>query len=265
MPTRCESVDTLRTLVDEFSTLARFPASQPRPASVNEIVDNALSMFNGRLDRIRVRTNLAPDLPSVLADSEAIKRAVANLVDNAAEAVRDSLVREIQISTSLVASRDAVELVIADTGHGVTQELKEKLFLPYFSTKKRGTGLGLAIVSRIIEDHRGSIGWRRTSRSGQTLHCRIACRCRSRKRTRRQLTMHKLLIVDDEPGIRESLTGILEDEGYQVESAASGDAAGSNSSARPLSTSYSWMSGFPAWTDWKPSSAFASLKIHRKS
>jgi hypothetical protein len=57
----------------------------------------------------------------------------------------------------LVATRDAVELVIADTGHGVTRELKEKLFLPYFSTKKRGTGLGLAIVSRIIEEHRGTI------------------------------------------------------------------------------------------------------------
>jgi nitrogen fixation/metabolism regulation signal transduction histidine kinase len=155
--TIANAVDTLRTLVDEFSTLARFPASQPSPANLNEIVDNALSMFNGRLDRIQLRTSLAPNLPFVLADSEAIKRAVANLVDNAAEAVRDSLVREIQISTSLVASRDAVELVIADTGHGVTHELKEKLFLPYFSTKKRGTGLGLAIVSRIIEDHRGSI------------------------------------------------------------------------------------------------------------
>jgi len=92
-----------------------------------------------------------------MADPEAIRRAVANLVDNAAEALQDSLVREIEISTSLVASRDAVEIAVADTGHGVTQELKEKLFLPYFSTKSRGTGLGLAIVSRVIEDHRGSI------------------------------------------------------------------------------------------------------------
>jgi signal transduction histidine kinase len=92
-----------------------------------------------------------------MADTEAIKRAVANLVDNAAEAMQDSLLREIQISTSLVASRDAVEITIADTGHGVTPELKEKLFLPYFSTRKRGTGLGLAIVSRVIEDHHGSI------------------------------------------------------------------------------------------------------------
>ena len=92
-----------------------------------------------------------------MADPEAIKRALANLVDNAAEAMQGALVREIQISTSLVASRDAVEITVADTGHGVTQELKESLFLPYFSTKKRGTGLGLAIVSRIIEDHHGSI------------------------------------------------------------------------------------------------------------
>jgi hypothetical protein len=92
-----------------------------------------------------------------MADSEAIKRAVANLVDNAAEASQDSVLREIEISTALVATRDAVEITVADTGHGVTRELKEKLFLPYFSTKKRGTGLGLAIVSRIVEDHHGSI------------------------------------------------------------------------------------------------------------
>jgi signal transduction histidine kinase len=57
----------------------------------------------------------------------------------------------------LVTSHDAVEISVADSGHGVTSELKEKLFLPYFSTKKRGTGLGLAIVSRIVEDHHGSI------------------------------------------------------------------------------------------------------------
>jgi two-component system nitrogen regulation sensor histidine kinase NtrY len=104
-----------------------------------------------------VHTTLAADLPKVMADSEAIKRAMANLVDNAAEASQDSVVREIEITTALVASRDAVEIVVADTGHGVTRELKEKLFLPYFSTKKRGTGLGLAIVSRIVEDHHGSI------------------------------------------------------------------------------------------------------------
>ena len=151
------AAETVRRLVDEFSTLARFPVAKPQPADINEVIESALSMFNGRLDGIGLHKSLAADLPKVMADSEAIKRAVANLVDNAAEALQGSIVREIEISTALVASRDAVEIAVADTGLGVTRELKEKLFLPYFSTKKRGTGLGLAIVSRIVEDHHGSI------------------------------------------------------------------------------------------------------------
>ena len=138
------AVETVRTLVDEFATLARFPTARPQPANINAIVEGALAMFNGRLDNIQVRTRLGPDLPNVMADPEAVKRAIANLVDNAAEAMQHSVLREIQISTSLVASRDAIEVVVADTGHGVTQELKEGLFLPYFSTKRRGTGLGLS-------------------------------------------------------------------------------------------------------------------------
>ena len=151
------AVETVRALVDEFSTLARFPTAQPHPADINSIVGTTLAMFSGQLENISVRTSLAADLPEVMADSEAIKRALANLIDNAAEAMQDAMFREIHISTALVSSRDAVEMVVADTGHGVTQELKERLFLPYFSTKQRGTGLGLAIVSRIIEDHHGTI------------------------------------------------------------------------------------------------------------
>ena len=151
------SVQTVRTLVDEFATLARFPASRPMPSDINSIVESALLMFDGRLSGIRVQKILASGLPPVHADPDAIKRAIANLVDNAAEAMQGSMVKEIVISTALAEERDSVEIVLSDTGHGVTPALKEKLFLPYFSTKKRGTGLGLAIVSRIVEDHHGSI------------------------------------------------------------------------------------------------------------
>jgi hypothetical protein len=151
------AVETVRSLVDEFSSLARFPAAQPRPADVNEIIENTLGMFTGQLDGINVQKHLDESLPMALADPQAIKRALGNLIDNAVEAMQDSMLREIYVSTALVESKDAVEVVVADTGHGVTREVKEKLFLPYFSTKKRGTGLGLAIVRRIIEDHRGSI------------------------------------------------------------------------------------------------------------
>ncbi len=153
------AVETVRSLVDEFSALARFPTAQPRPADINEIVTSALAMFDGRLDGTSVRTKLAPDLPPVMADVESMRRVVANLVDNAAEAMQESSVREIFISTALADEKETVELVVADTGHGITRELKEKLFLPYFSTKERGTGLGLAIVHR--KPHCG-----RTSRNG---------------------------------------------------------------------------------------------------
>jgi len=151
------SVQTVRMLVDEFSTLARFPTARPLPSDINQIVDRALLMFDGRLSGIRVNKLLSADLPPVQADPDAIKRAIANLVDNAAEAMQQAMVKEIAITTALAAERDVVEITVADSGHGVTSAVKEKLFLPYFSTKKRGTGLGLAIVSRIIEDHHGSI------------------------------------------------------------------------------------------------------------
>lgn len=151
------AAETVRQLVDEFSTLARFPQSQPSPADINAIVESALALFEGRLDGIIVRTHLASDLPNVLADFEGIKRVVSNLVDNAAEAVKDSIVREIHVSTGLAGSRDVLEIVVSDSGHGITPEMKERLFLPYFSTKQRGTGLGLAIVNRIVEDHHGTI------------------------------------------------------------------------------------------------------------
>jgi nitrogen fixation/metabolism regulation signal transduction histidine kinase len=154
------SVQTMRSLVDQFSSLAEFPSARPRPADLNTIVENSLALFAGRLGNIRVYRELAPHLPLVLADPEALKRAISNLIDNAAEAMQDSLLRELHISThSLPGSGNAgtVELVIADTGPGVTDDMRERLFLPYFSTKQRGTGLGLSIAAKILQEHQGSI------------------------------------------------------------------------------------------------------------
>ena len=155
--TIASSVETVRKLVDEFSTLARFPAPQLRPTDLNAAVLEALAQFDGRLGEIQVSTFLAKELPPVTADAEAIKRVIANLVDNSAEAMSGAVVRELTIATALLNGKDTVELSVADTGPGVTAAVKERLFMPYFSTKQRGTGLGLAIVARIIEDHHGTI------------------------------------------------------------------------------------------------------------
>lgn len=150
------SVESVKTLVDEFSQFARFPAAQPVRCDLNEVVESALGIFNGRLDGIAIELNLAPGLPAVNVDREQFQRVVVNLVDNAAEAMQDSLVKRLFITTQ-PATAESVELVIADTGCGVSADEKEKLFLPYFSTKGRGTGLGLAIVNHILADHGAQI------------------------------------------------------------------------------------------------------------
>ncbi|HEX5228487.1 MAG TPA: ATP-binding protein [Bryobacteraceae bacterium] len=154
--TIAREVETVRTLVDEFSQFSRFPAAQPVLSDLNQIVEKAIGVFEGRLGGIQVDLDLTPGLPSVLVDAEQFKRVIVNLVDNAAEAMQDSLLKRLYIGTRSNEA-DFVELVIADTGCGVSREDKEKLFLPYFSTKGRGTGLGLAIVNRILSDHDASI------------------------------------------------------------------------------------------------------------
>ena len=149
-------VESVKALADEFSQFSRFPAAQPVACDFNEIVKNALAVFLGRLDGIDLRVDLALDLPAVQVDPEQFKRVVVNLVDNAAEAMQDSLVKRMLIRTSHAAP-DGVELLVADTGCGISAEDKEKLFLPYFSTKGRGTGLGLAIVSHILSEHHARV------------------------------------------------------------------------------------------------------------
>jgi two-component system, NtrC family, nitrogen regulation sensor histidine kinase NtrY len=146
----------MRSLVDQFASLAEFPTASPKPADLNTIVENSLALFAGRMQTIRIVRKMSPDLPLVMADPEALKRALGNLIDNAAEAMQQSLFRELRICTNLLES-GMVELTIADSGSGLTDEMRERLFLPYFSTKQRGTGLGLAIAAKIIQEHQGTI------------------------------------------------------------------------------------------------------------
>jgi two-component system, NtrC family, nitrogen regulation sensor histidine kinase NtrY len=150
------SVESMRSLVDQFAALAEFPTARPKPADLNTIIENSLALFAGRMQTISIVRKMSRDLPLVMADPEALKRALGNLIDNAAEAMQQSLFRELRIGTSLL-ENGMVELVIADTGSGLTDEMRERLFLPYFSTKQRGTGLGLAIAAKIIQEHQGTI------------------------------------------------------------------------------------------------------------
>jgi two-component system nitrogen regulation sensor histidine kinase NtrY len=127
------------------------------PTDATTLVHEALEIFSGRLDGIVVKTSLAENLPTVRADGILLRSVLVNLIDNAAEALENSRHREISISTRVYLESDTVEICVADTGHGISPEDKDKLFLPHFSTKDRGTGLGLAIAARIVAEHGGTL------------------------------------------------------------------------------------------------------------
>jgi two-component system, NtrC family, nitrogen regulation sensor histidine kinase NtrY len=150
-------VGTLAALVNEFSQFVRFPTAKLAPTDTNTTVNEAVEVFSGRLDGIQLKTNLEPNLPAVRADAPLLRSVIVNLIDNAAEALEGASCREITVKTHLRSESDTIEIAVADTGHGISPEDKDKLFLPHFSTKERGTGLGLAIAARIISEHGGSL------------------------------------------------------------------------------------------------------------
>jgi two-component system nitrogen regulation sensor histidine kinase NtrY len=150
-------VSTLAALVNEFSQFVRFPTAKLTPTNANTIIHEAVEVFAGRLDGISLKTSLAENLPQVRADAGLLRSVVVNLIDNAAEALESAPVREIVVSSSAHGDGETVEICVQDTGHGISPEDKDRLFLPHFSTKNRGTGLGLAIAARIIAEHGGTI------------------------------------------------------------------------------------------------------------
>jgi PAS domain S-box-containing protein len=150
-------VGTLAALVNEFSQFVRFPSAKFDSADVNNIVREAIEVFSGRLDGISLTTSFAPQTPAIRADAPLLRSVIVNLIDNAAEALESSLVKNISVETRSKPDLDSVEIVVADTGHGISPQDKDKLFLPHFSTKDRGTGLGLAIAARIVAEHGGGL------------------------------------------------------------------------------------------------------------
>ncbi|TWJ18307.1 sensor histidine kinase [Geobacter argillaceus] len=149
------SVDELKTLVDEFSRFARMPAAQPTPNNLNEIIQEAVSLYQEAHRRITFTVTPDGNLPLLQLDRDQIKRVLINLLDNAVAAIDGA--GRIDVASSYNPELRMATCTVADSGQGISPEDKPRLFEPYFSTKRGGTGLGLAIVSTIIADHQGFI------------------------------------------------------------------------------------------------------------
>ena len=147
-------VESLKGLVDEFSQFARMPAPRAVPTDIHALLSDVLALYRGITD-VEIRPRFAELLPSVSVDPEQIRRVIHNLIDNAVEAMGQR--GTIDIETHHEPANSLVRIVIADNGPGIPAAERDKLFLPYYSTKQRGSGLGLAIVRRIVAEHGGSI------------------------------------------------------------------------------------------------------------
>jgi two-component system nitrogen regulation sensor histidine kinase NtrY len=148
-------VESLKMLVDEFSQFARMPSPRTVPTDLGQLITDTIALYNGIFTDVRIDQRFAPGVPLVRLDAEQIRRVIINLVDNAIEAMERR--GQIVVETQRDAANSVVRVVVADDGPGIPPAEREKLFLPYYSTKRRGSGLGLAIVRRIIAEHGGSI------------------------------------------------------------------------------------------------------------
>jgi two-component system nitrogen regulation sensor histidine kinase NtrY len=158
-------VESLKALVDEFAQFARMPAPRTVPSDLNGLVGETLALYNGLFQQVHIERRFADGVPAVRVDVEQIRRVIINLVDNAVEALGGSSASArpngdaplIIVETMHDRVNGVARVIVSDNGPGIPAGDRDKLFMPYYSTKRRGSGLGLAIVRRIIVEHGGSI------------------------------------------------------------------------------------------------------------
>ncbi|MQA28337.1 MAG: GHKL domain-containing protein [Luteitalea sp.] len=131
------------------------PSPRTVPTELHELMEHALGLYNGIFTDVTITRRWAGEMPVVRIDPEQIRRVIINLVDNAIEAMERR--GHIVVETQCEPANHLVRIMVADDGPGIPAAEREKLFLPYYSTKRRGSGLGLAIVRRIIAEHGGNI------------------------------------------------------------------------------------------------------------
>ncbi|MAG71175.1 MAG: hypothetical protein CL471_12920 [Acidobacteria bacterium] len=177
-------VESLKALVDEFSQFARMPAPRTVPVDLHALLDDALRLYDGLFDDVRIDRAFAPQVPAVRADPEQLRRVVINLVDNAIEVLRGAATGGavnngnrglVVVGTAHAAADGIVRITVADNGPGIPPGDRDKLFMPYYSTKQRGSGLGLAIVRRIIVEHGGNIEVGDNGDRGSTFTVELPC------------------------------------------------------------------------------------------
>ncbi|MEO7143538.1 MAG: ATP-binding protein, partial [Bryobacteraceae bacterium] len=167
-------LQNLKTIIGRFSDFSKMPPPQLETIRMNDVVRDAMNLPAAQFDQpgrpaIERRVEYADGLPAIQADAEQIGRALRNLVLNAMDAMPEGGVLTVRTGRT----ENSVVVEVADTGHGLTPEERERLFTPYYTTKQHGTGLGLAIAQSVVSDHRGKISVESEPGAGSTFRIEL--------------------------------------------------------------------------------------------
>jgi len=158
-----KQVDSLKRFVDDVSRLGKMPEIKKTPTNLTAIIEEVLELYKD-YKGFGIKVSLPDNIPLIDLDGEQFKRVLINIFDNAFQAMGNSGNIELKVNADKTSNRVFID--IADDGPGMREEDKERIFLPYFSTKKGGTGLGLAIANKIVTEHRGYIRLRDNAPKG---------------------------------------------------------------------------------------------------
>jgi len=151
-----DQVASMDSMVSAFADYANTPEIRKISSSLNSLINKSVSLYDNHED-VRIDLDLSGDLPKFQLDQDAISRVLINLIKNAIEAKKEKSKLNIRIKSRINKTEGVVRLTIVDDGKGFPEDIIEKVFEPYITTKEKSGGLGLAIVQNIIEQHEGQI------------------------------------------------------------------------------------------------------------
>ncbi|MFW6457031.1 MAG: ATP-binding protein, partial [Planctomycetota bacterium] len=154
-----EEEQSLESEINETLEVSRPLEPEVKPEDFNELVTESVNRVS--CDDVHLSLSLGENMPPVPVDADLIQQAIINLVDNACQAVKNQSRCRVRVRT--LHDEEKAELIVSDTGQGIDEEVRQKIFAPFFTTKKEGTGLGLAITRRIVREHGGTV-WCRSKR-----------------------------------------------------------------------------------------------------
>ncbi|MBX2849210.1 MAG: HAMP domain-containing protein [Acidiferrobacterales bacterium] len=188
-----QQVESMKEMVNAFSSYAQPVRATLLSLDLNQLIKDVIELHTSEKNKILIEQSLAQDLPMIKANASALRQVLNNLIINAFQALEDRSDGKISIITdkAVVMSGNYVDLVIADNGSGIPEDIRDSLFDPYVSSKAKGSGLGLAIVKRIIEEHSGSVWVEDNSGKGTAMHVRLPINAMQTYRgNRSQNTLH---------------------------------------------------------------------------